>query len=99
MITSRNTNAITSKSKPLQLPVEFKFLTGEIGRSGKIGRSGEIFTKFKFLTDNEMKLIENKSLVLLTSRLNTIAATSKLLKPFCKGENDFVNDFVLPEMV
>ena len=31
--------------------------SGEIGRSG---RSGEIIKKFKFLTDNAMKLIEKK---------------------------------------
>ena len=35
-----------------------KFLTGEIGRSGKI------IKEFEFLTDNAMKLIENKSVVL-----------------------------------
>ena len=33
--------------KPNKIVKKFKFLTGEIGRSGKIGRSGEIVKKFK----------------------------------------------------
>ena len=33
--------------KPNKIVKKFKFLTGEIGRSGKIGRSGGIVKKFK----------------------------------------------------
>ena len=59
------------KSKPPkptgEIVNKFKFSTGEIGRSG------EIVKIFKFLTDNAMKLIENKSVVL----------SWVYLQPFC----------------
>ena len=39
---------------------------------------------------------EHKQAEMVRLRLNTIADTNKLLKPFCKGENDFVRSRLRP---
>ena len=77
-----------------EIVIRFKRFKNKIGRSGKIvirfcNHFDELVIRFKTEHDRGHEQAEMVRLR-LQLRLNMIADTNKLLKPFCKGENDFV---------